>query len=107
MILYLSGTGNTKYVAETLAAALRDRAVDVATLPADGFTLELEKGETLGFCFPVHGWRPPQLMRRFMNGIKVRTETSSEAMYTFVVCTAGDTVGEAIDVFFPMRQNRE
>ena len=100
MILYLSGTGNTKYVAEKLAAALGDRAVDVTTIPADGgFMLELEKGEKLGFCFPVHGWRPPQLMRKFVHRLTVRTETSSEEMYTFAVCTAGDTIGEAVDVF--------
>lgn len=99
MILYLSGTGNTKYVAEKLAAALGERIVDVLMIPADGFTLKLEKGERLGFCFPVHGWRPPQQMRKFIHGLSVRTEPSSEEMYTFAVCTAGDTVGEAMDIF--------
>lgn len=99
MILYLSGTGNTKYVADRLADALGDRTVDVVTIPDGGFSLKLSKGEQLGFCFPVHGWRPPQLMRKFMRVLSVKTDTPPDEMYTFAVCTAGDTVGEAMDVF--------
>lgn len=99
MILYLSGTGNTRHVAETLAAALGDRTVDVATIPDGSFTLQLDKGEKLGFCFPVHGWRPPQQMRRFIHRLTVKTASPLENVYSYAVCTAGDTVGEAMDIF--------
>lgn len=99
MILYLSGTGNTKHVAEELAAALGDRAINVAEMTGASLALKLDKGETLGFCFPVHGWRPPLLMRKFMMQLAGNAEMPLNSVYCFAVCTAGDTVGEAMDIF--------
>lgn len=98
MIFYLSGTGNTRWVAEQLACSLGERLVDVAAAVDGDCTYRMESGELLGFCFPVHGWRPPMLMRRFINKVKIRGG-SDAGRYSFAVCTEGDTVGEAMNVF--------
>lgn len=94
MILYLSATGNTRWTAESIAAAIGDsKVVDVTTLVDRGCDIELEEGEPLGFFFPVHGWRPPLLFRRFVGKVAL----SSSASYVYAVCTAGDTIGETMD----------
>ena len=48
MILYFSGTGNCKYVAEQIAAAVGDTAVSVED--SDG-KIAIKKGEIFGMVF--------------------------------------------------------
>lgn len=95
MIFYFSATGNTLWVARQIGEATSDRLVPVTTGHAD-VEVALAEGERLGFCFPVHGWRPPELVRRFVRRLLIR---SAKAPYVYAVCTAGDTVGEALDIF--------
>ena len=71
MILYFSCTGNTRWAAARLAEGLHDVAVNITTLPQEGAELRLAEGERLGFCFPVHGWRPPRYVRQFVSRLHV------------------------------------
>lgn len=93
MIFYLSGTGNTKWVAESIAQATGDRLVNVAEVVDEEPVCNPVHGENIGFCFPIHGWRPPKLMRMFISKINFSPAGDN---YAFAVCTAGDTVGDAI-----------
>ena len=63
MILYFSGTGNCKYVAEQIAAAVGDTAVSVED---SGGKIALEMGEIFGIVFPTHFWEIPAIMREFL-----------------------------------------
>ena len=99
MIFYFSGTGNTKWAASKTAAALDDQHIDIAaTLKhADSdstFSYELKDDEPVGFFFPVHGWRPPLIVKEFVRRLRINQSGS----YCYVVCTAGDNVGEAVDI---------
>ena len=99
MIFYFSGTGNTKWAASKTAAALNDQLIDIAaTLKhADNdstFSYELKDDEPVGFFFPVHGWRPPLIVKEFVRRLRINQAGS----YCYVVCTAGDNVGEAVDI---------
>lgn len=99
MIFYFSGTGNTKWAASKTAAALDDQLIDIAaTLKhADSdstFSYELKDDEPVGFFFPVHGWRPPLIVKEFVRRLRINQSGS----YCYVVCTAGDNVGEAVDI---------
>lgn len=102
MIYFFSGTGNTCWAAETLAQALGDRlsfipdrlqgaVADSMALIEDSF----EENEAIGFCFPVHGWRPPKVVREFVRRLNIDTT----GHYVYALCTTGDTVGEAMDIF--------
>lgn len=95
MIFYFSGTGNTKWAATVLAGRTEDRLTDISRISGEGFRYTPKAGERIGFCFPVHGWRPPLIFRRFVNSLVIDNVCGH---YCYAVCTAGDTVGEAVDI---------
>lgn len=104
MIFYFSGTGNTRWAAQKMAAATADRLVNIAeemlaaeTAQASDpqFTYTLAQDERIGFFFPVHGWRPPRLVLDFLDRLHL---TNADSHYAYVVCTAGDNVGEAVSI---------
>ena len=67
MIFYFTGTGNTRWAAQTLAAATGERLLNIADeLKHDKQEYTLAEGERLGFCFPTHGWQPPHIVREFI-----------------------------------------
>lgn len=104
MIFYFSGTGNTRWAAQKVAAATADRLVNIAEemLAAETdqasdpqFTYTLAQDERIGFFFPVHGWRPPRLVLDFLDRLHL---PNADSHYAYVVCTAGDNVGEAVSI---------
>lgn len=104
MIFYFSGTGNTRWAAQKVAAATADRLVNIAEemLAAETdqasdpqFTYTLAQDERIGFFFPVHGWRPPRLVLDFLDRLHL---INADSHYAYVVCTAGDNVGEAVSI---------
>ena len=98
MIFYLSGTGNSRWVAECLAEALGERVINVAEALRGDCSYKLGDGEIVGFCFPVHGWRPPKLMLDFIRRLVIE-DVWNLLPYSFAVCTAGDTAGETLEIF--------
>jgi NAD-dependent dihydropyrimidine dehydrogenase PreA subunit len=101
MIFYFSATGNTLWAAEQIGQALGERLVNMAeTPPEQTCEMEWREEETIGFCFPVHGWRPPLLVRRWLQ--RFSTCKTSPALarprYCWMLCTAGDDIGETVDI---------
>lgn len=101
MIFYFSGTGNTLWAARKVAEAIGDRLVDIAAemrrdVAGGSLSYDVADGERIGFFYPVHGWRPPKLVREFIGKLKVNGASGS---YCYVVCTAGDNIGEAETIF--------
>ena len=67
MIFYFSGTGNTKWIAQQIAIATGDELKSIPDeLRQQPLDYQLAAGERLGFCFPVHGWQPPHIVREFI-----------------------------------------
>ena len=95
MIFYFSGTGNTKWAVEKLAEKTGDEVVFLPEVANKPYHLKLKPGERLGFCFPVHGWRPPTLVRKFIEQLTVE---NIEDCYVYSLVTAGDNIGETIDI---------
>lgn len=94
MIVYFSATGNSLWVARKIAGATGDRLVRVTT-DTDVPTVVLDEGERLGFVFPVHGWRPPIIVRQFIERLSI---SNAAGHYTYAVCTAGDNIGETLRI---------
>ncbi len=94
MIFFFSGTGNTLWAAKTLAEATGERLVSMADGNAENH-YSLEPGERIGFCFPVHGWQPPKVVRRFIARLSIE---SPQNHYCYALCTCGDSVGLAMSM---------
>ena len=103
MIFYFSGCGNSKHVAETIAAGLNDTLTFIPEAAREGrYEYELAEGERLGFVFPIYSWAPPKLVLDFVKKmiVKVGPSTGSGTLpYTYFVCTCGDNRLVAFGLF--------
>lgn len=95
MIFYFSGTGNTKWAAETIAQSTNERLIAIADEINTDCHYSLEEGERIGFCFPVHGWQPPHIVRMFISKLSFNNYNDN---YTYALCTCGDTVGHTMRI---------
>ena len=103
MIFYFSGTGNTRWAAIKLASTTHERLIDIAEemrrMKESGATntepFTIQKGERLGFVFPVHGWRVPRLVREYISRLNI--STTEDKPFSYAVCTAGDSIGLTIE----------
>lgn len=96
MIFYLSGTGNSLWAAEVIAKETGDSMISITDALKNCRSFTLADGERIGFVFPVHGWRPPKTVRRFVEKI---TFANTDGHYVFALVTAGDNIGETIGIF--------
>ena len=87
MIIYFSGTGNSKYAALEIAAELHDKAVSIENCGCD---IELKKDECFGVVFPTYFWEVPAVMRGFLERVKIKADGD---FYSFAVITCGTTPG--------------
>lgn len=94
MIFYFSGTGNTRWAAQLLSEATHEQLVFIPDHMQEMSSFHLADGERIGFCFPVHGWRPPLLVRRFVSQLRLQ----AAGHYVYALCTAGDNIGETIEI---------
>lgn len=97
MIFYFSGTGNTRWAARQLAEATGEPLISITEALHNGkTTYRLAEGERIGFCFPVHGWQPPQIVRRFIRQLSLQGKDNTH--FCYALCTCGDDIGETITI---------
>ena len=95
MIFYFTGTGNTGFVASRLAEETGERLVSIASaVVKEEYDYQLAADERIGFCFPIHGWRPPFIVRDFVKRLHL-DGYNGQFCYAFATC--GDDVGLAFD----------
>ncbi len=93
MIFYFSGTGNTRWVAEQIAQAIGEELVFIPDAIRDNkYDYAIDDKESIGFCFPTHGWQPPRIVREFISKLKV------ESRYCWAVTTCGDNMGKTMTI---------
>ena len=95
MIFYLSGTGNSLWAAKTIAKATGERLINILDKERIRTRFSLDEDERVGFCFPVHGWRPPMALRKFISQLSF---DDAKPHYCFALCTVGDNIGETINI---------
>lgn len=90
MIVYFTGTGNSRYCAQRLAAGLDDALTDAARLIKDGAAARLYSEKPFVFVSPTYGWRIPRIFADF---IRAGSFTGSTAAYFVMTC--GSEIGDA------------
>ena len=90
MILYFSGTGNSKYVAQRIADAMGDEIVNLSDRIKTGDTSPIETGERLIVVTPTYAWRIPRVVRDWL----LKTELRGAKQVWFVM-TCGGEIGNA------------
>lgn len=93
MIFYFSGTGNTRWAAQQLATATNDKLLFIPDELNTACEYTLADDERIGFCFPVHGWQPPRIVREFIGKMTI---TNAANHFTYALCTCGDSTGLAV-----------
>lgn len=100
MIFYFSGTGNTKWVAEQISQAIGERLISIPdAMRRQEFIYDVEEEETIGFCFPTHGWQPPRIVMDFIKLLSINYPETVENSYGWALTTCGDNMGEAMTIF--------
>lgn len=94
MIYYFSGTGNSRWAAETLAVATGDQAQNLIGLaPPD------VQDQVVGLIFPVYAWGAPEPVTAFARQLQ------GTPLFSFAVATCGSEAGRALerlDQVFPL-----
>ena len=90
MILYFSGTGNSKFVAQRIADALGDEIVNLNDRVKSGDTSPVETGERVIIVTPTYAWRIPRVVRDWLRKTELRG-----AKQAWFVMTCGSEIGNA------------
>ncbi|MDO5016430.1 MAG: EFR1 family ferrodoxin [Eubacteriales bacterium] len=90
MILFFSGTGNSKYVAQRLAAGLEEQLVDLNDRIKNHNSEAIEVDGKLVVVTPTYAWRIPHVVSDFLR--KTELKGVSQVWY---VMTCGDSNGNA------------
>lgn len=93
MIFYFSATGNSKYVAERIAAATDDHVVflrDVIRSRCYQFDVSQEK--RIGFVTPTYYYGLPSILTFFLEKLHL---SGYSDQYVYVVLTCGGSTGDA------------
>lgn len=101
MIFYFSGTGNSRWAAQELEQKTGEPIVSIAEALQTNCHFTLNRGESIGFVFPVHGWRVPKIVVEFMQSLSLSEadKHATEEHYAFCLLTTGDSTGRTMERF--------
>lgn len=90
MILYFSGTGNSRYAAERIAGALGDTLISLNDRIRAGDTSPLAVTGPLVLVTPTYAWRIPRIVREHLEQTEIPPGTP-----VWFVMTCGSEIGNA------------
>lgn len=97
MIFYFSGTGNSLYAAQTIAKMQNDRIISIAeAMKNQSYTYVVKENEAIGFCYPVHGYRPPQIVIDFIKRLEL---VHYKEQYIYSMLTCGENGEYTCEIF--------
>ncbi|MCB2288169.1 EFR1 family ferrodoxin [Clostridium sp. CS001] len=98
MIFYFSGTGNSLYIAKTLAKSHNEDLNSISAamkIPKENYEYTLKENEIIGIIYPVYAWAPPKQVIEFVKNLKLINYNNN---YIFTVATCGANVGNTVKV---------
>ena len=92
MIVYFTGTGNSRYCAQLMADKLGDHCTDAFHFIRDGVAAELSSAKPWVFVCPTYSWKIPRVFADF-----IRAGRFSGSRDAYFVMTCGADTGSAAD----------
>lgn len=92
MVVYFSGTGNSRFCAQRIAAALQDEQLDAAGHIRHGIAADLITGKPWVFVSPTYAWQLPLVFADF-----IRSGSFSGSTDAYFVMTCGGDIGNAAE----------
>lgn len=102
MVLYFSGTGNSRYAAQRIADALGDGLLCMNDRIKAEDTSLVKTGEQLVIVTPTYAWRIPRLVENWLR----RTELSGARQAWFVM-TCGSEIGNAAKYNYALCRDKQ
>ena len=102
MVLYFTGTGNSRYVAQRMAEALGDELLSMNDRIKAGNTSPITSGERLVIVTPTYAWRIPRIVRDHL----AETDFPCGAQAWFVM-TCGSEIGNAAKYNHELSQKKQ
>jgi len=91
MIFYFTATGNSKFIAERLAAQTGSQIADIAErIRAGRYSYKLADGEATGLVVPVYFYGIPIIVEEFLRKLDV-----PQGCYTYAILNCGGTTADA------------
>lgn len=102
MVVYFSGTGNSRYCAQLIARALNDQLLDSAGYIRHGIAAELISDTPWVFVCPTYAWQMAHIFSDF-----IRSGTFSGSDEAYFVLTCGGDIGSAGESLALLCQEKE
>ena len=90
MLIYFTGTGNSRYCAQVLADKLNDACLDSAPFIQNGLPADLVSERPWVFISPTYAWQLPRVFVDF-----IRNGNFSGSTDAYFVMTCGSDIGNA------------
>ena len=90
MVVYFSGTGNSRCCAQTIARELEDSLLDSTGYIKNGIAAELVSDKPWVFVAPVYAWQMPRIFEEF-----IRAANFEGSKKAYFVLTCGSGIGSA------------
>lgn len=91
MILYFTGTGNSRYVSEVIQSIVKDELVSINELIKRQNNEELNSDKPFIFVMPTYAWKIPRVVEDF-----IRKSRFSGSNKVYFVLTCDSQIGDAI-----------
>lgn len=91
MILYFSGTGNSRYVAEKISKITDDSVISINEILKSKNKDIIESENPFVFVCPTYAWRIPRVVEDF-----IREANFKNAKEAYFILTCGGETGEAV-----------
>lgn len=90
MVIYFTGTGNSRFLARSLAAALEDELVSAPELIKKEKAGDFKSEKPWVFVCPTYGWQIPRTFRRF-----IMDSRFSGSLQAYFIINCGSETGNA------------
>lgn len=95
MIFYFSGTGNSKHIADKIAARTGETLIYMSENSIEkNETYVIGEQESIGFIFPVYWYSIPTIVEKFIRQLKL---SGYQQQYTYAIATFGISAGNVME----------